>query len=562
MRKAKYASLAAALALVLTSAGTSLSETGAGVAAPEQMLAGFDGPFQLGKSFTVTWGGSTDTGSGVASYSVTVRRAPFNGSFGAPQSFKTDVLAAPVDSVVAAAGDIACGADSSATADCQEMKTSDVLMKMNPTVVLPLGDNQYENGQYEYYLTGRGPGTGTGYDPTWGRLKSITRPAVGNHEYQNPLPGAPGYFDYFNGVGNATGPAGDRDKGYYSFDVGSWHMVALNSSCGQAGGCSAGLPQERWLRQDLAANRRSCTLAYMHEPLWSSAPQGTPANPDVRPLVQALYDNGVELLLTGHAHSYERFAPQNPQGVADSSSGVRQIVAGTGGKSADSFGAAVPQPNSEVRDGNTFGVLKVTLHPKSYDWEFVPIAGQTFTDSGSNTCHGLVADTTPPTVPTMDGAAPKGSAVFTGEPGFTYCFRATATDWDGNTSEASAEDCTALPVDNISFRHRGGWIKRSGAGHYLETFSQTKRLGANLTLKAVHAKHLTIIVTKCPKCGAIEVFFGGKLVKRIQLRSSTTKKLRMIDLKTFDSAQTGTVKVRVVTSGKLVRVEGLGVSAV
>jgi acid phosphatase type 7 len=512
----------------------------------------------------VTWGGATDTGSGVASYSVTVRRAPFRGSFGPWEPFKTTVLAAPVDPVVAAAGDIACGADTSPDADCVEMKTSDLLVQMNPTVVLPLGDTQYEKGQYEYFLTGRGPGTATGYDPTWGRLKSITRPAVGNHEYQNDSPGAPGYFDYFNGIGNFTGPAGDRDKGYYSFDVGRWHLIALNSTCGQGGGCSAGSAQERWLRQDLAANRRSCTLAYMHEPLWSSAPQGmgTAANPDVEPLVQALYDNGVELLLTGHAHSYERFAPQTPQGVADSATGIRQIVAGTGGRSANSFGTATPVPNSEVRDGNTLGVLKVTLHPKSYDWEFVPIAGQTFTDSGSSPCNGLVADTTPPTVPTMGAAGPTGSATFIGEPGFTYCFRATATDWDGNTSAASAEDCTAIPVDNISFWHWGGWIKKRAAGHYLETFSQTKRLGATLTLKGVHAKHLSILVTTCPKCGAIRVFFDGKLLKGIRLRSPTPTRLRIIDVKTFDTAQTGTVKIRVTSRDKLVRVDGLGISAV
>jgi hypothetical protein len=300
----------------------------------------------------------------------------------------------------------------------------------------------------------------------------------------------------------------------------------------------------------------------MHEPLWSSAPQGTPANPDVQPLVQALYDHRVELLLTGHAHSYERFGPQNPQGVADPAVGIRQIVTGTGGKTADSFGTAVPKPNSEVRNGETFGVLKVTLHPKSYDWQFVPIVGQTFTDSGSNSCHGLINDTTPPTVPTIGGSTPTGSAVFTGEPGSTYCFRATATDWEGNTSQPSGEHCTSVPVDNISFRHRGGWIKRIGAGHYLDTFSQTKQLGATMTLKGVYAKHLVIIVTKCPKCGVIQVFFGGKLLRRIQLRSSTTKKLRMIELKTFDSVQVGTVKVRVVSIDKRVRVEGLGVSAV
>lgn len=559
MLTARLQAVAAALALVITSAGTSGSGTLATAAEGGREWTSINTAFQTGKSFTVTWGGASDSGSGVASYSVTVRRAPFNGTFGPPATFKTDVLAAPTDPVVAAAGDIACGGDHGVSAtQCQEMKTSDLLVEMKPAAVLPLGDTQYDVGAYQYYLTGRGPGTGTGYDPTWGRVKSISRPAVGNHEYGTP--GAAGYFDYFNGVGNFTGPAGDRDKGYYSFDVGSWHLIALSSNCGQAGGCSAGLPQERWLRQDLAANQRSCTLAYMHEPRWSSSSQATAANPNVQPLVQALYDHGVELLLVGHAHNYERFAPQTPTQQLDESRGIRQIIVGTGGRSLNMFGTI--QPNSEVRDSTTYGVLKLTLRPKSYEWEFLPVAGGIFRDSGSKTCHGESPDTTPPTVPILGGVETVGSAVFTGEPGSTYCFRATATDWDGNTSASSAEDCTSIPVDNVSFRHRGGWLKKRGNGHYLDTFSQTRHFRAALTLRDVTAKHLAIIVTKCPTCGRIDVLFGGKLLKRIQLRSSTAQKLRVIDLANFDSVQTGTVKIRVVSRGKLVRVEGLGVRAV
>lgn len=547
------------MALVLTSAGTLLSEVGTASTGPERTLASFKGTFQTGKSFVVTWGGSTDSGSGVASYSVRVRSSAYNGTFGPWQPFKSSVLAAPVDPVIAAAGDIACGGDHNVSlTQCQEMKTSDLLVQMNPAAVLPLGDTQYDVGAYKYYLTGRGPGTGTGYDPTWGRVKSITRPAVGNHEYGTAQ--AAGYFDYFNGVGNVSGPAGDRDKGYYSFDVGSWHLIALNSNCAQAGGCGAGLPQEQWLRQDLAANQRNCTLAYMHEPLWSSSGSTTADNPNVRPLVQALYDHGAELLLVGHAHNYERFAPQTPTGQLDESRGVRQIIVGTGGRSLNAFGTI--EPNSEVRDSTTYGVLKVTLRARSYEWEFLPIAGGAFKDSGSNACHGQAPDRVPPTAPILGGAETIGSAEFTGEPGFTYCFQATATDWDGNTSAASAEDCTSIPVDNISFRHWGGWAKKSGAAYYLGSFSQTRKLGATLTLKNVTAKHLAIIVTKCPKCGAIRVFFGGKLVSRIKLRVSTTTKMRMINVKTFDTPQTGTVKVRVSSRGKLVRVEGLGVSAV
>lgn len=498
-----------------------------------------------------------------------------------------------------------------------EMKVSDLLVQMNPTTVLPLGDVQYEGGQYEYFLSGRGPGTGTGYDPSWGRVKSVTRPAVGNHEYLTS--GAAGYFDYFNGAGNPTGPAGDRTTGYYSFDIGNWHLVALNSNCSQLGpsGCAVGSAQERWLREDLAAHPRSCQIAYMHHARWAS--DDDPEDNDrvsVHPLFQALYDHGVELLLVGHSHFYERFAPQNPDRQVDLTGGVRQIIAGTGGRSNERLGPIVP--NSEVRNDDTFGVLKLTLHPTSYDWAFVPIAGA-FTDRGSSACHRLTPDTrlpsapdtTPPTAPKLSGAAfnrgfqtkrtfkvswgdsvdaesgvasysvtvrrapfdggfqppvefktgvPPGSATFTGEPGSTYCFRATATDWDGNIS-AGTEDCTALPLDNVSFRHRGGWAKKTGNGHYLETFSQTKRLGATLTLPGVQAKHLAMVVAKCPTCGALRVFFRGKLVGRINLRAESMKKLQLVDLSGSGNHQVGTVKVVVTSRGKLIRVDGLGVSA-
>jgi hypothetical protein len=566
MRKVRLEAIAAAVALSLTSAGTSLSDVGSAAAGAEEASSGFDTAFQTGKSFTVTWGGATDGESGVASYSVTVRRAPFNGIFGPWEPFKTDVLPAPVDPVIAAAGDIACGTGHGTTAaQCQEMKTSDLLLQMNPSAVLPLGDTQYEEGVYNDYFKGTPSLPGTGYNPTWGRLKSVTRPAVGNHEYLTP--GAAGYFDYFNGPGNFTGPAGDRDKGYYSFDVGTWHLVSLNSYCSGAGGCHVGSPQELWLRQDLAAHPRSCTLAYMHHPRWSSDPKGGDfANrPQVQPFFQALYDYGVELLLTGHSHFYERFAPQNPSQAPDPARGLRQIIVGTGGRSiyAPETMPTLIQPNSERRDGGSYGVLKLTLHPKSYDWEFVPIAGQTFTDPETNyPCHGIINDTTPPTAPTIGGSTPIGSAVFTGQPGATYCFQATATDFEGNTSAPSGEYCTSVPVDNVSFRHKGGWIKKRAVGHYLETFSLTQRRGATMILKNVHAKHLAIIVTKCKRCGVIDVFFQGKLLRRIRLHSSTTKKLRLIELKTFDSVQVGAVKVRVVSDGKRVRVDGLGVSPV
>lgn len=303
-------------------------------------------------------------------------------------------------------------------------------------------------------------------------------------------------------------------------------------------------------------------MAAIHQPAWSSEDRPSADHPGTQALLQPLYDHGVDLLLAGHSHFYERFAPQNPNHQPDPDRGIRQIIVGTGGRDVTTQFTNPIESYSEVLDGNTFGVLKVTLRPKSYDWQFVPIAGQSFTDSGSTACHGLITDTTPPTAPSLDAAGATGSATFIGEPGFTYCFQATATDWDGNTSGASAEDCTAIPVDNISFRHRGGWSKKQALGHYLDTFSQSRLVGATMTLKNVTVKNLVLIVTKCPKCGVIQVFFSGKLIKRIQLRSPTTKKLRMITLKVFDSPHKGTVKVKVVSTGKLVKIDGLGVSAV
>jgi acid phosphatase type 7 len=289
------------------------------------------------------------------------------------------------DPVVAAAGDVACdpGNDrfaiglGTATA-CHMLQTSDLLMRMDLSAIAVLGDVQYEDGAYDKFLRS--------FDITWGRLKSLMRPAVGNHEYR--VWGAAGYFDYFNGIGRHDGPAGPRDGGYYSYDVGEWHVVVLNSQCSHAGvddgrvDCAAGSPQERWLRADLAANPSRCTLAYWHHPMLSS---GVRFNPAVQPLWQALYDAGVDVLLTGHDHGYERFAPMDANAARDGARGVRQFVVGTGGKSLQD--ATALQPYSEVRDDATFGVLKLTLEPDAYTWEFVPEPGATFTDQGANDCH-------------------------------------------------------------------------------------------------------------------------------------------------------------------------------
>jgi hypothetical protein len=208
------------------------------------------------------------------------------------------------------------------------------------------------------------------YGPSWGRHFSRTRPVPGNHDYDYPGPST--YFSYF---GVAPGPEG---LGFYSYDVSGWHVVALNSNISMRPGSA----QYEWLDEDLAANSARCTVAYFHHPLFSSSLNGP--TPAVRDLWRVLYDRGVEVVLNGHDHVYERFGPQDPDGRADPARGIRQFTVGTGGASLYGFGA--PRANSEIR-AIVHGVLKLTLQATGYSWEFVPIAGQSFRDSGSGSCH-------------------------------------------------------------------------------------------------------------------------------------------------------------------------------
>jgi hypothetical protein len=302
---------------------------------------------------------------------------------------------AAADPVIMAAGDIACDpADpgyngGAGSADrCHQQATSDLLLGVPLDAVLPLGDIQYDSAS-----TAR---IAAVYAPTWGRVKAISRPILGNHE-----PGdATGYFDYFDGPGVSDGPAGPRGKGYYSFDLGTWHLVALNSNCSSVS-CSAGSEQETWLRADLAAHPANCTLAYWHHARYSSGHDGS--NSFMQPLWEALQDAQAELVLSGHSHDYERFAPLDRNGDLDYAGGIRQFVVGTGG-AFFTGGLGSLEPHSEVAQNDTFGVLRLTLHPASYDWQFVPEAGRTFTDAGSQPCHGLVA------APAPAAAAPDGTA--------------------------------------------------------------------------------------------------------------------------------------------------------
>jgi hypothetical protein len=283
--------------------------------------------------------------------------------------------------VIVAAGDLVCGTGTSSTAPCKYAETAALVTSIAPAAAILAGDIQYESGTKADF--------DAFYHPTWGVHKAITWPAPGNHEYQTS--GASGYFDYYNGVGLQTGRAGTRGKGYYSFNLGAWHLISLNSNCSSIGGCGAGSAQETWLRADLAANPVACTLAFWHHPLFSSGEHGN--NTVMTAIWKALQDFGADLVIVGHDHNYERFGPQTSTGVADPN-GVRSFVVGTGGKETRQFG--VIKSNSEVRSSNSLGVLKLTLHADSYDWQFMPIPGHTLNDAGSAAC---VTSTPPPPPP-------------------------------------------------------------------------------------------------------------------------------------------------------------------
>ena len=281
--------------------------------------------------------------------------------------------AGPRNPVIAAAGDIACDPFSGSynhgrgTANaCRQRATSDLLFARRYDAVLALGDNQYEDGSYGKFKFS--------YGTTWGRVKAITKPAPGNHEYRTK--NAAGYFRYF---GRA---AGNPAEGYYSFDIGAWHLVSLNSNCSAIGGCDRGSAQERWLRRDLSAHKATCTLAYWHHPRFSSGLHGDDSS--VAGLWQALYDHRADVVLVGHDHDYERFAPQSPDGTLDRAAGIREFVVGTGGKSHYPFPSV--KALSQARDSTGFGILALTLKPTGYDWRFIPAVGS-FTDRGSASCH-------------------------------------------------------------------------------------------------------------------------------------------------------------------------------
>jgi hypothetical protein len=273
--------------------------------------------------------------------------------------------AAPGDRVLVGAGDIAvCGT----TADTRTGDRVEAVLAADPAAIaFTLGDNAYGSGSRREFSEC--------YHPTWGSFRSRTRPAVGNHEYKTT--DAAGYFDYFGST------AGDPAKGWYSYDIGAWHVVVLNSNCSEIGGCGASSPQGRWLRANLANHPDDHVLAYWHHPRYTSGVHGNAAS--MQAFWEILYRAGAELVLSGHDHDYERFAPQDPWGRRDDDHGIRQFVVGTGGVALRGLRARAP--HSEVF-ASSHGVLRLTLGVDSYEWAFLPIPGGPFTDSGTGRTHG------------------------------------------------------------------------------------------------------------------------------------------------------------------------------
>jgi hypothetical protein len=268
---------------------------------------------------------------------------------------------------LAAAGDIACAPGTRVSViACHHPQTADVLERIDPDRIAALGDLQYDRGRLSEFRAA--------FAPTWGRFMARLRPAPGNHEYATP--GADGYFDYF---GARAGPA---RRGYYSYDLGTWHVVSLNSNCSKVS-CARGSAQERWLRADLARNPNRCTLAYWHHPRFSSGLHGDDRT--VTPLWLALQRAGADVVLAGHDHSYERFAPQTSTGRVSARDGMVQFVVGTGG--VNHYPIVRAKRNSRARTSTTFGVLELTLGRGAYAWRFVPEAGRTFEDRGSARCR-------------------------------------------------------------------------------------------------------------------------------------------------------------------------------
>jgi PKD repeat protein len=318
-----------------------------------------DGPW----GWTIAWGDGTNTAGSEPTLGTSITRSH---TYGQPGQYTVRVTVTDKDggagsdeAFVTTAGLTLVGAGNIARCDKQFDEETAALLDGIPGVVFTTGDNVY------------GADFTNCYAPSWGRHLARTRPSPGDTDY--PAGSATNYFAYY------AAAAGDPAQGYYSYDLGGWHVVVLNSSTSMV----VGSAQEQWLKADLAATTKQCILAYWHFPRFSSS--GTAVRSEVKPLWDALYAAGADVAINAHARVYERFAPQTPAGVADPAAGIRQFTVGTGGQGLDAIGAV--RPNSEKLTNTVYGVLKLTLDATSYSWQFVPVAGQTFTDSGTTACH-------------------------------------------------------------------------------------------------------------------------------------------------------------------------------
>src|SRR6266568_7675565 len=312
------------------------------------------------------------------------------------------------------------GAGNIATCTSTGDDATRALLDSIPGTVFADGDAAYDKGTLTQY--------NTCYNPSWGQHKTRTLPAAGELDYKTA--NAAGYFGYFDGA------AGDPKKGYYSYDLGAWHIVVLNTGSASLVPFTATSAQVQWLKADLAAHPARCTLAYWHSPLFDSKDA---ANTAVRPLWDALYAGGVDVVLNAHYAFYERFAPQTPAGVADPATGIREFIVGTGGAEKTSLGTV--QPNSDVRNSGTAGVLKLTLDDGSYAWEFVPVAGKTFRDSGTGGCHGTppISVNAGPDLITHPGDAVQLSVSFTDPAGNIPPWTYAITWGDGASSSGTTQ---------------------------------------------------------------------------------------------------------------------------
>jgi acid phosphatase type 7 len=333
-----------------------------------------------------------DTGLGAGTTHTYVVTAVNATTESAPSNEASATTQGGTSKTIAAAGDIACsprdpnynggaGTGSLLTGSCHQAATADLIGQGSYDRVLPLGDLQYDCGDLTSF--------NTSYDPTWGRFDSITEPVLGNHEIKTTSDdgdtgcsaSGSGYFTYFANHG-VTDAAGVNGKGYYSYDLGSWHVLAINTQCGQVGGCGVNSPEEKWIKSDLAAHPAQCTLAYWHQASWSSVTGGAS---NTRTFWTDMVNGGVDLVLTGHFHHYERFADLNASGQpVTSGARTREIIVGTGGQSEGPF--PTPIAGSQVRI-RAFGILALTLNSASYSWDFKPADPNGPTDSGAESCH-------------------------------------------------------------------------------------------------------------------------------------------------------------------------------